>query len=77
MDAKNKKKILLIIVHCADHLNTEFLRNIKVVFFPDNCSSQPQPLDLGIICAFKCSYRKQLMQETIAMMADCFQVLHV
>jgi hypothetical protein len=66
LGAKNHK-ILLFIDHCVAYRNnTIFLRNIKVVFLPDNCISQLEPLDLGIIHAFKCHYRKELIQ-TVAM----------
>jgi hypothetical protein len=59
---------LLLIDLCVAHLkNTTFLCNIKAVFLPPNCSSQLQHLDLGIIHAFKCHYREQLIQKTVAM----------
>jgi len=42
--------------------------NIKVQFLPPNSTSQYQPLDQGIIAAFKQSYRKQW----IRFMVDCY-----
>jgi hypothetical protein len=67
MGAKSRK-CLLFINHCAAHQkNTSFLSNIKVIFLPAKCTSQLQPLDLGIIHAFKCHYRKQLIQRTVAL----------
>jgi hypothetical protein len=54
-------------VCCSPKEHTTFLRNIKVVFLPVNCTSQLEPLDLGIIHAFKCYYRNQLIQKTVAM----------
>jgi hypothetical protein len=61
LGAKNRK-ILLLIDQCAAHpKNTAFLSNVKVIFLPANCTSQPQPLHLGIIHAFKCHYRKQMI----------------
>jgi hypothetical protein len=36
------------------------------MFHPANYSTQPQPLYLGIIHAFKCNYRKQLISKTAA-----------
>lgn len=67
MAAKNRK-ILLFIDQCAAHpKNTSALKNVKVVFFPPNCTSKLQPLDLGIIHAFKCHYRKQLIRKAVAM----------
>jgi hypothetical protein len=60
---------LLFIDHCAAHpKNTTLLSKVRVVFLPANCSSQLEPLDLGIIHAFKCChYRKQLIRNTVAM----------
>jgi hypothetical protein len=60
---------LLFIDQCAAHLkNTTLLSNITAVFLSGNCSNQLQPLDLGIIHAFNCHYRKQLIWKTVAMM---------
>jgi hypothetical protein len=52
LDVKNHKILLFIDQCAAQPKNTTFLQNIKVVFLPDNCTSQLQPLDLGIIHAF-------------------------
>jgi hypothetical protein len=65
--AKNHK-ILLFSDQCAAHLkNHIFISNIKVVFLPANYTTQPQPLNSGIIHAIKRHYRKQLIQKTAAM----------
>jgi hypothetical protein len=51
----------------AAHLkNTTFFRNNKGMFLPARYTTQPQPLYLGIIHAFKCHYRKQLISKTAA-----------
>ena len=44
--------------------------NIKLVFFPINCTSKLQPLDLGIIQNFKVHYRKLLLRHVITMTTD-------
>jgi hypothetical protein len=69
LDAKmssQNRKILLFLDQCAAHpQDTSFLKNVKVVFFPPNCTSILQPLDQGIIRSFKYHYRKQLVRKTI------------
>jgi len=65
--AKNRK-ILLFIDQCAAHpRDTTTLKNITILFFPPKCTSHLQPLDMGIIHALKCQYRKQLIWKTVAM----------
>jgi hypothetical protein len=42
--------ILVFVSSYAAHpQDTSFLRNINVAYYPPNCSSVLQPLDLGII----------------------------
>lgn len=58
-----KRKILLFMDQCPSHPpDTGFLKNVEVIFFPANCTSHVQPLDLGIIKNFKCHYRQKLVQ---------------
>jgi hypothetical protein len=64
---KNHKFLLFIDRWAAYPKNTTFLRNIRVAFHPANCTSQLQPLDLGIIHVFKFHYRKQLIHKNVAM----------
>jgi DNA-binding Lrp family transcriptional regulator len=70
LDAKmggQNRKILLLIDNCAAHpIDTAFLRNVKVVFFPPNSTSCLQPLDQGIIRCTKLKYRKLLVNEALA-----------
>ena len=44
--------------------------NIKLLFFPLNCTFKLQPLDLGIIQNFKVHYRKLLLCHIITMTTD-------
>ena len=44
--------------------------NIKLMFFPVNCTSKLQPLDLWIIQSFQVHYRKLLPRHVITMTTD-------
>ncbi|CAG0902620.1 unnamed protein product [Darwinula stevensoni] len=61
-DAKmgcNGRKILLFIDQCPAHpLGIIKLRNMEVVCFPANSTSQLQPLDQGVIAKLKQKYWK-------------------
>lgn len=61
-----KRKILLFIDQCPAHPPICNLENVKVLFFPANCTSVLQPLDLGIIRSVKVNYRKLLMRKITA-----------
>jgi hypothetical protein len=63
MGAQNRK-IILFVDNCAAHpKDTPFLRNVRVVWYPANCTSALQPLTLGIIHSFKAYYTKRLMES--------------
>ncbi|GBO12743.1 Tigger transposable element-derived protein 6 [Araneus ventricosus] len=63
---KQKRRIILFIGQCPAHPpDTNFLKNVTVKFFPANCTSKLQPLDLGVIKSLK-HYRKLLVKTVIA-----------
>jgi hypothetical protein len=63
--AKNFKILLFSVCYSSEE--HYIFSNIKVLFIPANCITQPQSLDLGIIHAFKCHCGKQLVSKTAAM----------
>jgi hypothetical protein len=63
----SNRKVLLFVDKCPAHPpDTTFLKNVKVVFLPVNCTSRLQPLDLGVIYYLKAKYRKSVVQKATA-----------
>lgn len=60
-----KRKVILFIDQCPAHPKVHDFPNLKVVFFPANCTSELQPLDMGIIRSFKVQYRKFLIRKIL------------
>ena len=59
-NAHVRQKVLLIIDNALSHIwKTEEFPNLDIVTLPPNTTSKLQPLDAGIIAAFKCQLRKQ------------------
>src|SRR5215510_11981906 len=66
---EQNRQINLFVDNCAAHSkNPPFLRNVRVVRYPANCTSTLQPLDIGIIHSLKAYYRKCLVQTSICRM---------
>jgi len=61
--SKENRKILLLLDNAPIHPRDVDLTNVELLFFPANTTSRIQPLDQGIIKAFKDSYRKILLSE--------------
>ena len=61
------RKILLFIDNCSAQFKSEQkkLSNIKIIFYPANCTPVLQPLDQGIIRSFKVFYRRYLLQNIV------------
>jgi hypothetical protein len=63
------RNILLFVDNCAAHpKDTSFLRNVKDIRYPTNCTSVLQPLALGVIKCYKQLYRERLVQTAVCLM---------
>ena len=63
---KRKQKILLFLDQCPAHPpDTDFLENVKVIFFSINCTSVLQLCDSSFIKDLKIHYRKHFVQLAI------------
>ena len=62
------RNVLLFLDNATSHQQSiqKSLNNIKLVFLPKNTTSRLQPLDAGIIRAFKLKYRKLLIKYVIS-----------
>jgi len=68
-DSKLDHKIALVLDNCTAHPNFSF-KNIELVFLPPNTTSLIQPLDQGIIKAFKTFYRSDMRRKIIDAIDD-------
>ncbi|CRL04460.1 CLUMA_CG017543, isoform A [Clunio marinus] len=57
--------VVAIVDNCSAHTKSVsyLLKNIRLVFFPSNCSSVPQPMNMGIVKNFKQLYRTELVSN--------------
>jgi hypothetical protein len=70
MGAQNRY-ILLFVDNCAAHpKDTSFLRNVKIIWYLENCTSVLQPLDLEVIMCYKQLYTKRLVQTAVCLMDE-------
>lgn len=58
---RQRRHVLLLMDNAPSHIIPE-LTNVKVHFLPPTTTSHLQPLDAGIIAAFKARYRRQQLQ---------------
>ncbi|XP_064462024.1 tigger transposable element-derived protein 6-like [Ornithodoros turicata] len=63
--ARSSRKICLLLDNCSAHSTSVKLKNITIKFLPPNTTSKLQPLDQGVIKAFKVAYRRRLVQRLL------------
>lgn len=69
-----KRHIMLFLDNATSHSHELQLSNVKLSCLQTNCTSKLQPLDLGIIRAFKARYKKMMLSHLISNMENCITV---
>jgi hypothetical protein len=64
--SKEERSILMFVDNCSSHPQSLRLSNIKFVYLPANTTSISQPLDGGVIKAFKGNYRRLMIKRLLA-----------
>ena len=59
-----KRKVLLFLDNCSAHAKIE-LKNVNLQFFPPNVTPRCQPLDMGVIAAFKLHYKSEIQYKKV------------
>ncbi|XP_062599444.1 tigger transposable element-derived protein 6-like [Saccostrea cucullata] len=62
---KQRRHILMFLDNASSHSHELRLSNVKLKFLPANTTSVLQPLDQGVIRAFKARYRKLMIKSLI------------
>ncbi|UYV84506.1 TIGD4 [Cordylochernes scorpioides] len=64
--AAENRHVLLTMDNCSAHDTKDLdLPNVRIVYFPANCTSRIQPLDQGIIAAFNCHFLSRLVKNAL------------
>ena len=68
--ANEDRKVLMFIDNCPAHPQSlpSSLKNIRLLFFPPNCTCVLQPCDQGIIRCLKQYYRRYLLERQLTYM---------
>ena len=59
------RRVLLLIDNAPGHFDAFERDNIKVAFFPPNCTSWKQPCDMGIIASLKKRYKYLYLKDVL------------
>ena len=66
------RNVLVFLDNASVHKNlSENLNNVKLIFFPPNCTSHIQPLDQGIIQAMKLNFRQKQFSYIFRKLDTC------
>jgi hypothetical protein len=59
------RHVLLLMDNAPGHFEPFERNNIRIVFFPPNCTSWKQPCDMGIITALKKRYKYLYLKDIL------------
>ena len=59
------RKVILLVDNASSHTSKKKLSNVTMHYLPPNTTAHIQPMDGGIIRAFKAHYKKQLVRHYI------------
>lgn len=62
---KEKRNIVMFVDNASPHKVLTTYSNVKLVYLPINTTSHLQPMDAGIIHAFKCYYKSSLAENYV------------
>jgi len=68
---KKSRKIMIFVDNATSHNHNLKLTNVEFRFLPPNTTAKLQPLDLGIIRAFKARYRKHMIKHLLTQIDTC------
>ena len=68
--ASEGRYILLFLDNAACHNIESTYSNIKLMYFPPNCTPVLQPMDQGVIWSFKCLFRRYLLEYILSLLED-------
>jgi hypothetical protein len=62
---RTKRRILLLLDNAPKHFEAFERDNVKIVFFPPNCTSWKQPCNMGIIAALKKKFKYFYLKDVL------------
>ncbi len=65
MKKRTGRQVLLLLDNAPEHFKASEGNNVRIVFFPPNCTSWKQPCDMGIIAALKKRFKYFYLKDVL------------
>ncbi len=62
---RTRRRVLLLLDNAPGHFEAFECNNVRIVFFPPNCTSWKQPCDMGIIAALKKRFKYFYLKDVL------------